>query len=266
MIIINREKCIGCQGCVEECSLFCIHMENGKALFKGEKRCITCGHCMARCPENAIETDRYDNSEAVEWSKSLELATTEGLFNRMRFRRSIRSYNKKLPDKAVIRHILDGARFAGTGGNRQALRYIVITDRTGQVIQRAAITLGQLAENGSFYASAFKRICHEMEKGRDELFYNAPVILLIIGNKKKGFHVRKDGGLATAYIQLLCETEGLASCVNGFFCDAFEADEELRSELGIQEGECLVNAMGIGYTDVAYLRSAPRKQLDVIWL
>ena len=246
MIIINREKCIGCQVCVEECSLFCIHMENGKALFKGEKRCITCGHCMARCPENAIETDRYDNSEAVEWSKSLELATTEGLFNRMRFRRSIRSYNKKLPDKAVIRHILDGARFAGTGGNRQALRYIVITDRTGQVIQRAAITLGQLAKNGSFYASAFKRICHEMEKGRDELFYNAPVILLII--------------------QLLCETEGLASCVNGFFCDAFEADEELRSELGIQEGECLVNAMGIGYTDVAYLRSAPRKQLDVIWL
>lgn len=266
MIIINKEKCVGCGTCVKECTMFCIHIENGKAFFKGEKRCITCGHCMARCPQNAMETDRYDNSEAVEWSNSLELATTEGLFNRMRFRRSIRSYNKKVPAKDVIRRILDGARFAGTGGNRQALRYIAVIDNTPKLVRESAEVLGKLAEKGGFYAPAFKRIFQESQDGRDELFYHAPVIVLIIGNKKKGFNVRKDGGLATAYIQLLCETEGLGSCVNGFFGDAFEAEEALRSGLGIQEGECLVNAVGIGYTDITYLRSVPRKQLDVTWM
>ncbi len=266
MILIHQETCTGCQACVKECFMSCIRFENGKASFKGEKRCITCGHCMAVCPSNAIETDLYDNQEAVEWSQDLEMATTEGLFNRMRFRRSIRSYNKKLPEKAVIRQILDGARFAGTGGNRQALRYLVIMERAGEVAKKAAEVLGRLAENGGFYASAFKRICQASQNGQDELFYHAPVILLIIGNRKKGFNVKKDGGLATAYIQLLCETEGLGSCVNGFFGDAFEADQKLQSDLGIREGECLVNAIGIGYTDVSYLRSVPRKKLDVTWL
>ncbi len=266
MIIIHEEKCTGCGTCVKECSMFCIRLQNGKAFFKGEKRCISCGHCMARCPVSAIEMDCYDNRESLEWSEGLELATTDGLLNRMKFRRSIRSYNKKVPGKAVIEKILDGARFAGTGGNRQALRYIAVMDRAGELAGQAAKILGSLAENGGFYAPAFKRICQESENGRDELFYGAPVILLIIGNRKEGFNVRKDGGLATAYIQLLCETEGLGSCVNGFFGDAFEADKLLRKGLGVQEDECLVNAIGIGYTDITYLRSAPRKDLNVTWM
>ena len=168
MIIIHEEKCTGCGTCVKECSMFCIRLQNGKAFFKGEKRCISCGHCMARCPVSAIEMDCYDNRESLEWSEGLELATTDGLLNRMKFRRSIRSYNKKVPGKAVIEKILDGARFAGTGGNRQALRYIAVMDRAGELAGQAAKILGSLAENGGFYAPAFKRICQESENGRDE--------------------------------------------------------------------------------------------------
>ncbi len=48
--------------------------------------------------------------------------------------------------------------------------------------------------------------------------------------------------------------------------DAFEADKLLRKGLGVQEDECLVNAIGIGYTDITYLRSAPRKDLNVTWM
>lgn len=268
MIHIDRENCIGCGTCVKECFLFCIRMdETGKAFFKGERRCITCGHCLARCPQSAISTDGYDDSEVIEWLPELNLPDTEELIRLMKFRRSIRSYkNKKVPDCQTLERLLDGARFAGTGGNRQALRYSVIIKNTERVIKEAAEILGSLVEKGGFYAPNYRHIWEQSLAGRDEMFYGAPVIILVIGNKKKGFDVRRDGGLATAYFQLLCETEGLGSCVNGFFGDAFDNGPQLREFLGIKEEECLINAIGVGYPDVTYLRSAPRKKLDLTWL
>lgn len=266
MIVIHKEKCIGCGTCLEECTLFCLKLEEGKAFFKGAKRCISCGHCMARCPKGAIEVEGCDSREILEYSPDLAVAGSEELFHLMQFRRSIRAYKKEIPDRAVIERILTGARFAGTGGNRQALRYIVIQERMQEITRNAAIILGELSKSPGFYASAYWTIYEESLKGRDVLFYDAPVLILIIGDKKKGFDVKKDGCFAAAYIQLLGETYGLGSCLNGFFGDAFNSSSELRKKLGIGEDECLSNAIGIGYPSVSYLRSAPRKPLNAVWI
>lgn len=50
-----------------------------------------------------------------------------------------------------------------------------------------------------------------------------------------------------------------------FFADAVKENAELRQELGIEEDEVLVCSIAMGYPAVAYLRSAPRKKLDVTW-
>lgn len=58
--------------CVKACSMACIVLEEEKAVFKGEKRCMTCAHCMAVvCPQKAVYTDRYDNSESVEMTPDI---------------------------------------------------------------------------------------------------------------------------------------------------------------------------------------------------
>lgn len=265
MIHINREVCTGCGRCREVCSLSCIKMEEEKAVFSGEKRCITCGHCLAVCPEYAIGTDLYDNEESVEMSPDKELASREGLKNRMIFRRSVRAYRIEAPSKEEIEAVLDGARYAGTGGNRQALRYIAVQNNLKQVTGMAAQTLGLLSENQGFYGPAYKRIYKESQKGNDVLFYNAPWLVLVVGNRKKGFNVNKDGCLAAAYIQLLGEAMGIGSCINGFFADAVKENAGLRKELGIGGDEVLVCSIAMGYSAAAYLRSAPRKALDVTW-
>ena len=74
MIHINKDLCTGCGVCVKVCSMACIVMEEEKAVFKGEKRCMTCAHCMAVCPQKAVCTDRYDNSESVEMTPDTPLA------------------------------------------------------------------------------------------------------------------------------------------------------------------------------------------------
>lgn len=266
MIQIDRELCTGCGICARVCSMACIRLEEGKAVFKGEKRCITCAHCMAVCPQRAVSTDIYDDSESRERIPDMELASGEGMKNRMMLRRSIRAYRKEVPSQRELEEILDGARYAGTGGNRQALRYAAVCERMEEVTGEAARILGYLSETQGFYAPAYGRIYKENLKGNDVLFYGAPLLVLVIGNKKKGFNVKKDGGLASAYIQLMAETMGIGSCINGFFGDAVENSSALRDMLGISEEECLVQAIAMGYPLISYLRSAPRRKLDVTWM
>ena len=242
MIHINKDLCTGCGVCVKVCSMACIVMEEEKAVFKGEK------------------------SESVEMTPDTPLASPEEMKNRMVLRRSIRAYRQKIPSRQEIEAILDGARYAGTGGNRQALRYIAVCGHMDEVTGEAARVLGGLAEKPGFYAPAYGRIYKESLKGNDILFYGAPLLILVIGNKKKGFNVKKDGGLASAYIQLMAETMGIGSCINGIFGDAVDNSSKLKEMLGITEDESMVMAIAMGYPLISYMRSAPRKKLDLTWM
>lgn len=50
---INKETCIGCGACIDNCPVGCITMgEDGKAEINQEV-CISCGSCAATCPVEA---------------------------------------------------------------------------------------------------------------------------------------------------------------------------------------------------------------------
>lgn len=51
---INKEICIGCGTCVENCPVCAISMVDGKAEIN-EDICVHCGTCAGVCPVNAIE-------------------------------------------------------------------------------------------------------------------------------------------------------------------------------------------------------------------
>jgi heterodisulfide reductase subunit A-like polyferredoxin len=50
---VDKEKCTGCESCVEECPSEAISMDEGKAKVNPEA-CIDCGVCIDACPEQAI--------------------------------------------------------------------------------------------------------------------------------------------------------------------------------------------------------------------
>ena len=64
-----------------------------------------------------------------------------------------------------------GPRYAGTGGNRQALRYIAVCGHMDEGDRGGGPVLGGLAEKPGFYAPAYGRIYKESLKGNDILFY-----------------------------------------------------------------------------------------------
>ena len=51
--VVDREKCTGCESCVEICPVEAIKVDEGKAKVGDE--CVDCGQCVDECPSKAIE-------------------------------------------------------------------------------------------------------------------------------------------------------------------------------------------------------------------
>jgi Fe-S-cluster-containing hydrogenase component 2 len=50
---VDKDKCTGCESCVEECPSGAISMDNGKAKIDPDN-CVDCGVCVGACPAEAI--------------------------------------------------------------------------------------------------------------------------------------------------------------------------------------------------------------------
>ena len=93
-ILINEEKCIGCELCVKDCPSSYLSIENGKA-HANSVGCLESGHCYAICPQGAIRLLNYDcKDEAVVPMTELPSDT---LLAAMKSRRTVRQYT----DQAV---------------------------------------------------------------------------------------------------------------------------------------------------------------------
>ncbi|MBN2829019.1 MAG: 4Fe-4S binding protein [Candidatus Cloacimonetes bacterium] len=53
--IIERNKCVGCEDCIQSCPVDAITIVSGKAVIDN-KTCINCGKCYRACTYNSIRT------------------------------------------------------------------------------------------------------------------------------------------------------------------------------------------------------------------
>ena len=56
-VTLNREKCTGCEECLELCSSGVFEMQNGRAVPVNAKECIGCESCVAVCEQHAISIE-----------------------------------------------------------------------------------------------------------------------------------------------------------------------------------------------------------------
>lgn len=59
MIILNKEKCIGCGDCVIICPVGAIILKENKACVDNSI-CVSCKACISDCPQNALS---FSNKE-----------------------------------------------------------------------------------------------------------------------------------------------------------------------------------------------------------
>jgi len=276
MISINKEKCIGCKLCVHDCQCSDIKIENEKAVPLNNV-CLSCGHCVAICPQNAVSLNEYNMDEVIEYNKDTFHINPESVLNAIKFRRSTRNFKNTPVEKNILEKIIEAGRFTPSGGNRQPLSFIVVRDNMDILTRTTLDVLNDMGcryvpdindpldSNRRRYATMWKMMHRQYaNKGIDLLFFNAPAMIIILSDNNLSLNPLVDGGLAASNMQTMADASDLGVCFNGFFKFAYD-DERIRTLLNISDSKTVVTSLLLGYTDNRYCRTVPRKEAEVNW-
>lgn len=266
MVKILKEKCIGCGQCVKECFPNCLTLVDGKA--HANHICIDCGHCYAVCPAKAICLPEQSEDGVIEFNKSKPTINSELVLNFIKSRRSIRNYQDKKIHIPVMEHILEAGRFTPTGGNVQDVRYIFIQENLEtfkKLVWDGLHSAIKEAEHTHTIQERYRFILQNLcdayanDSSDDRLFFNAPALLIVLSNSAL------NGGLASSNIELMANAEGLGVLYSGFIQMAINANPAACEYLKIQP-EQIKSCMLIGYPNVSFRRTVPRKPTSIQWM
>ena len=262
MIRIDLAKCVGCGKCVYDCFPGAIRMAEAPEVTRPDA-CIGCGHCVAICPVGAVCLDDMPGDDIAPCRNEV---SPDNLLALMRSRRSCRHYlEKPVPDEALSQ-LLSAARSCPTAKNLQATRFIVVRKQIPELLNLALEALGEAGARmlesaaapdekrraGNFVRWQEK---HLQDPAFDPLFFHAPLLLLFVSPKEAAY----DAAGAAAYTELMAASMGLGCLYSGYFTACAAMSPAIRDVLGISDDERLVRCLVLGYPDVSYSRTAPRK-------
>ena len=264
MLTIDKELCIKCGTCVEECNDGCLKLENGELTYD-DSRCIMCGHCLAVCPRDAImiDGDGY-NIEDVEEFQFMESTPLVLVRRDIMMRRSIRSFNEEPVSEDLLALIVEAGKYAPTAKNCQHNALKVLTDPEeidGLLVdlmeEIRQIGEAKKAENPQLAAFFLSKYQEFKEDQIDGLFYGAPVIIMVFSDSDI------DGAICAATMGRVMETENLGYCYIKLAADPMNTPK-MRVKYNIPDNLHCVIAMAIGHYDAEYFCSVPRKELPLL--
>ncbi|MEG1481290.1 nitroreductase family protein [Clostridium sp.] len=272
MMIVDKNKCIGCGLCVKDCFPNDIELVDGKAHIKNET-CIKCGHCIAVCPKNAVFTDEYNMDDVKPYDKDTFDIDPENLLNFIKFRRTIRSFKNKDVENEKLLKIIEAGRFTQTGSNSQNVSYVVVKDKVSELRDLVLETLKNMGEfilnskeemNPLYkrYANVWIQMYNANKDSNskdDKLFFNAPSLIMVVSDSEV------NASLAASNMELMTDALGLGTFFSGFFVRASQENKAIKALLGLKETENIVNCMVIGYPNVKFQRTVPRKAPVITW-
>lgn len=272
MINVDDKKCILCKLCIKDCPVKCITLTNEK-INVNKNKCMKCGHCIAICPKNAVSTDEYNMDEVIDYNKEEFEINPNNLLNFIKFRRSIRHFKKDEVEEEKIRKIIEAGRFTQTSTNNQDVYYIVVrndistlkemvleglNEKGSGILNNLSDETKHLERYAKMWISMYKQ-SKEDPNYEDRIYFNAPLLILVISKTPI------NGGLASTNMELMTNALGLGTFYSGFTVRASQGNKKIRDFLGLQKNEEIITCMAIGYSDINYKRTVPRKDATIYW-
>lgn len=159
----------------------------------------------------------------------------------MKTRRSIRKFKPDMVPKEIIERIIEAGTFAATGMNYQDPIIIAVTNK--EVRDRLS------------------KLNAEIMGSDSDPFYGAPVVLIVLADKKIPTHVY-NGSLVMGNLMLAAHSLGIGSCWIHRAKEEFERPEgqEILESLGIEGNYEGIGHCVLGYVDGEYPEASERKE------
>lgn len=263
MIQIDPAHCVGCGLCVNDCFPGALTLNHNKAALTTPENCIGCGHCIAICPQNAVK----DNTLPMDDLEPLTVHfDSDALLGLMRSRRSCRHYRQQPVEKQKINTLISAARACPTAKNLQDTRYILVQDAIPRLLDASLSALGRIgltqkasaADPGELRrAENFIRWdqLRKSDPGFDPLFFHAPLLMLFVSSRDDS----RDAAAGASYVELMAAALGLGCLYSGYFTACAAGNQEIADILGLSPQEQVVRCLVLGYPDIHFQRTSPRK-------
>lgn len=291
-VVVDKDKCVKCGSCIENCSSYLKKDENGFPIARTNKDkenfmgCIQCGNCMMICPTEAIEIKGEDIDKGHLRELNPNLPDYDAINSLFLKRRSCRKFIEKDVPKEVFDKIINAAATAAVSIPPSEVKVLVINGKekvrkfTEDLIKPLEkftkmmnpIMLGMIGLMAGkvqykmfkdFILPLSKEIIEKRKHGLDYLFYDAPAIMIFYGTE---YTDKEDWLIASTQATLAAEALGLGTCIIGTVGAMLQTDPKLRKKYGFAKGDKLGTAFILGYPDVKYRKAFQRNFKEVRYI
>jgi nitroreductase/NAD-dependent dihydropyrimidine dehydrogenase PreA subunit len=261
---IDVETCIGCGQCASDCPAMIIGMETGIPTISEdlEQFCIRCLHCVAVCSEGSVSLLGYGPEDGTVLTAE-NMPRAEQVEMLIKGRRSIRNYQDKNIDAAVIDKLLEVAGHAPSGHNDRELLYTLVDDKgvLYDLREEALAGLEQLVNEKKLPEGMemFEDIIEAWKSsGKDILFRRAPHLLVVSAPDENAAPLQ-DCLIALTTFEFYAQSYGIGTIWNGLaMLTISELVPSLQKRLGIPDDHRIGYVMGFGYPAIRYERAINR--------
>ncbi|MFH1061864.1 MAG: nitroreductase family protein [Candidatus Omnitrophota bacterium] len=271
LINVDKHKCKADGICVKVCPIEILKMDADKripaAIENAEEICINCGHCVCVCPYGALSLNTMPVIELKQLPADWRIQEDK-LEVFLKGRRSIRQYENTLVSKKKLEKLIDIARYAPTGINKQPVRWTVVYEKeqTHKLAELVVEWMRQLVQAKSPLAESLRMdlTVSMWQQGKDRICRDAPH--LILGHALKDDMLAPQAAtIAFAYLELSAVSMGLGACWAGYVNMAVNASETVRKFLGLSSRSACFGAMLIGFAQYEYKRIPLRNNPHIKW-
>lgn len=232
-----------------------------------EDRCINCGHCVAVCPHGALSLKSMAASDCALLPQGWNL-TPPQVDRLLKGRRSIRLFRKDIVERPMIEQVIDAARYAPSGTNRQPVRWVVVhdTDKVKQIARETVEWMRSLIREKSVMAESlrFDYLVSQWDAGSDLICRGAPHLVLLYG-LKDDMIAPGSCMLAGEYFELAALPRGLGTCWAGYAMMALNKWPAAAGIVNISSKCACFAGFLVGYPRYGYARIPLRNEPRITW-